>query len=653
MPHNGVRILEMHWLTRRRNLSLPLLQKELQEQSARARTYVLRVVFAVLLILSVGLSNIEALNVLGQTIAAPGANLGYGRPLFHSTIWILFIGVYLFLPAMVCGVLTVEKERNTLGLLLITKLGPWTIIIEKFASRVLPMFTFLFISLPMLAFMYSLGGLEPITLFLGLWFLFLSVLQVASLAVLASSFFSGTVGSFLGTYFLIALLSFGPPLLEHVVFNDSLQELGELFGRAFLVQFFGDNGNLEMIGGQIFTIPCFPPVILQFNLLVSGNDFVMRGGSPLGRPYLFGIFCGLPTLISAGVSLALARFFLVRRAFIASSNPLLNIFKWLDTLFGWANQRFTSGIILVKESTSVPDLDPVAWRETAKRSLGQFRYLVRVFVALEFPTLFLVLLAANGVSGTEANGGPVSAMLFILWTISLVMIAVTASNLIAGERSRQTLDVLLVTPITGRQLILQKLRGVQRLMLVVAIPLLTCIAFQTWWRTQLGSDQSYQATIFANGTDYGFVWIEYLVTGLANLVILFHLTMWAALGIGLKMTSPTKAILTTLAVLVAWFALPMMLSIAVMTQVFPGGPPDSQHTNVMLCFLDSPAFLVIHSEFQSPRRLSPIPFLPIILNSLIYGGCWGCIRYRILSQADQRLARMQSEIKPEPAEPAA
>jgi hypothetical protein len=86
-----------------------------------------------------------------------------------------------------------------------------------------------------------------------------------------------------------------------------------------------------------------------------------------------------------------------------------------------------------------------------------------------------------------------------------------------------------------------------------------------------------------------------------------------------------------------------------MTQVFPGGPPDSQHTNVMLCFLDSPAFLVIHSEFQSPRRLSPIPFLPIILNSLIYGSCWGFIRYRILSRADQRLARMRSEPKTEPA----
>lgn len=100
---------------------LPLLRRELSELSARRRTYVFRVLSAVVI---------------------------------------------------VAGVITMEKERKTLGLLFVTRPSPLMIVLEKPGSRLLPMLTLLLITFPMLAFAYSLGGLDRLWLLATFWLLF-------------------------------------------------------------------------------------------------------------------------------------------------------------------------------------------------------------------------------------------------------------------------------------------------------------------------------------------------------------------------------------------------------------------------------------------------------------------------------------------------
>src|SRR5438874_2340890 len=116
-------------LTRiRTHFSLPLLEKELIEQAARKRTYLVRGGYACLLFFVAFLIFYEELRA-GAT--SPLAVLGRGRDMFTALVFIQFAGVYLFMPAITCGVLTQEKERDSLQLLLITRLGPWTILFEK------------------------------------------------------------------------------------------------------------------------------------------------------------------------------------------------------------------------------------------------------------------------------------------------------------------------------------------------------------------------------------------------------------------------------------------------------------------------------------------------------------------------------------------
>src|SRR5438046_1703481 len=150
---------------------LPLLARELTEQAARKRTYVIRAAYASLLMVAAYLVFHKTLRV---ATASPLAVLGRGRDLFTTLMALQFAGIYFLMPAMTCGVLTMEKERASLQLLFLTRLGPWTILFEKLLSRLVPMLGFLILSLPLLAFAYTLGGISPGHLCAGVWILVLA-----------------------------------------------------------------------------------------------------------------------------------------------------------------------------------------------------------------------------------------------------------------------------------------------------------------------------------------------------------------------------------------------------------------------------------------------------------------------------------------------
>lgn len=632
-------------LKRLRNLGLPLLMKELHEQSARSRTFVVRVGYALLLLLAVAFLNGRELYQLTVGSNRIGSQLGVGLETFRAILWMQFAGIYLFLPAMVSGVLTVEKERNTLGLLLITKLSPWTIIVEKFASRIIPMLTFLLISLPLVSFTYALGGVETGLLLLGVWFLFLCVLQVGSTAMLASSFFRGTAASFFGTYLLLAIMYGGIPLLDTLILDHYFAYCIEVQVRYTLYMMSSAaNADLMGLGSLLGYSLLVPPMIYSINFAFLTN---WGSAAPTGvatNLSFFQLLTSIPILLSIVINLSLARFFLVRRAFLKSSNPLLSVFKWIDRIMSGLNDRFASGVIIMQGSHHTPGLAPVAWRETTKSSLGQFRYLVRLLITLEFPTLLLVWNAHMMPFGTGFFIHTITFWTFSLWVMSTLFISVTSTNLIAGERSRQTLDVLLTTPISSRDLILQKLHGVQRLIIVCSVPLLTLILFQTWQRTPFADapfDYLQPATSRV-AFGYSLDWLEYLVTCGATLWTQLHLIMWLSFWIGMRLKSTSKAILFSLGTIIAWCVLSIVLVFfLILAAYYPNRPSGIAERSGLLCwFLFSPAWLVCFPEFDRLQQLHPTPFVPVILNSLLYGGCWYAIRRRVLATADAGLGRI-------------
>src|SRR6185437_13152816 len=85
---------------------------------------------------------------------------GRGFAPFNFLVSAQMAAIFLFLPPMMAAAIAQEKERDTLGLLFLTDLTPWELILQKYVGRLIPMLTLLFLSLPLLAVAYSLGGVS-------------------------------------------------------------------------------------------------------------------------------------------------------------------------------------------------------------------------------------------------------------------------------------------------------------------------------------------------------------------------------------------------------------------------------------------------------------------------------------------------------------
>ena len=521
---------------------LPLLTKELIEQSARKRTYILRVIYAIALYgatLWVFYQQLGSLNGSGLSI------LGQGRQLYLALARFEFAGIYLFLPAMTCSVLTSEKERDTLGLLLLTKLGPWTIVFEKLFSRLVPMASFVLLSLPLLAVAYSLGGIEAVDIAKLMWVLAVTGLQVGSFAVLCSAWFRTTAAAFLATYLLeivaIYISAFICYYLLWYGFEYWFQFL--LSPPAFKWLFNLDHPNVLVMG-------CGATIL-------NGDELERNGlGNPILREQTFldCVVMTLPLLGTSVLSLTLARAILWRRAFVEPKNVLLKLFKSLDGFFHNVNHnRLTRGIVLIRESVALPVYHPISWRETSKRSLGTTRYLVRFLLLIEVPVMVMALWPASE-SAIRSGFAPAYVAGWCLWVVATLVLSIQATGLIGTERSHQSLDVLLTTPIESDEIVRQKFAGVWRMIHVLWVPFATLYLFQMWWETWVQSPTAYWHHSAANNTLFS-VLRAVLAVGLYLPAI-----AWFGFYQGLRCRSQTHAILMAMTVITLVCVAPPLLS---------------------------------------------------------------------------------------------
>jgi len=596
----------MRWPTL--SAPLPLLGKELVEQSARRRTYVLRVVCAALLF------TVFCAVTYGVFERAEygAARLGRaGREMFEAIVYIQFVGILIFQPALMSGVLAAEKERQSLALLLLTDLRPREILLQKYVSRLIPMFTILLLSLPLLALSYAFGGVSPTYLLTGIYVLALTSLQVGALALMCSSFCRTSLGAFLSSYLLGGLYYLGVPFLLAVM------------------------GIGPVWRGEVGLVSTFMPVFLFAN---AGRGSWQLGGQPATVD--FGAVVGQSTgiLVSIGVFLLLARAFLLRRAFLSPKNELLLIFRAIDRLFNAMNKGF-GNVVLVRDRDDLPDANPIAWREVTRKSLGKVRYLFRILVILEVPVLFVGLFCLI-VGPPSGEPGFLSFWLIVVWVLSALAVTVTSANTIVSERIHQTLDVLLTTPISGPDILRQKLRGVRRLIGVLLIPFVSIFLLDAWWRDTVGP----RGYGYHGYHDWGMG--SYLISSVLVVAIYLPMLSWFALWVSLKSRTRFRAILTALMAIVGWIALPWLVAaLLAVTGVYDDWFNDP--TGFVL-LLSSPATMILVTEFGTPVNM-PLPLL-IVLNTLGYGGMLVLFRTLCLKRADRLLGRADPQRPPPSAD---
>ena len=501
---------------------LPLLRRELTELSSRRRTYVIRFFGAIIVLTTVMLYysyHVAMLESSGYGVGSGNPNrfLGAGSPIFKGIVPMLFVSVQVLMPALICGSITIEKERNTIGTLFVTRLSPMTIVLEKLGSRLVPMFTYLLLTFPVLAVVYSLGGVET-TLLLGtLWLLFCECLLYASIGLLCSSWFATTVTAFIWSYVLTGLLA---------VFSG-------LFAR-----------DLPMALPTPYYV--WIAAFQGFNSSGYGNNTLLSPSSSgfmhTLAQLLFVFATTIPSLMVTVVMVLMARVFLVRRAFISSASVMLKVFKAVDGFFVQLNDRTTGGMVLLKDYNSLPLFDPVAWRERSKKSLGKARYLFRILVVMEGPTLFICVGAATVSARSDFSG--MRVLLQLVWAIAAMILAMKGATIISAERVRETLDALLSTPLTAKEILTQKVAGMKRLMIVLAIPILsvhfTLLLLNVDLRTLFSSEQ----------TMVNVGW--YIVSSILTTFLTMQILAWLAVLLGLRSKSQSRSAMTAICLIAAW-----------------------------------------------------------------------------------------------------
>lgn len=543
----------MSYLARR--WKLPLLTKELTEQAARKRTYGIRFGYTAFLFVVTCVLFYGNLTSNGTT-----SILGRGRPMFNQLVTLQFWGIYLLLPAMVCGVISSEKEKESLSLLMLTTLTPWQIVVQKLFGRLIPMFNFLFISFPLMAIAFSNGGVTSSHLWSGILLLALTCLQVGSFSIACSAFFRTTYESFTASYLGFLLLCY-------------------------------------MIPGM------FAPTVFAWAETRSLQEAV--AGSMM---IIFSI-CGF---------LFLARLFLESRAFVPARNYLLELFRLLDGIYTDMN-HMTGGIVLTKDVDLMPGTQPIAWRETTKKSLGTVRYLFRMLVVLELPLLWTFQLIRGPNSGTSVE--VVSVLLYVLWGVSTAMVAVHAAGLVSSERSRQTLDVLLTTPIAARDIILQKFRGVRRLICVLSVPFLSIFMFEKWFKS------------------YGW---DYVLWSIVCVLIYLPLTAWFSMWLGVKIRSQVRATLMAICLIVVWLTLPLGIQ-----YLLAAGFNIELSGTARYLWIFSPTVVIrgIESRASAANGIPDPAWAFYLANAAFYGFLLWLFRHVSLKDADQRLGRTTGAVE--------
>ena len=313
-------------ILRREKYGLPLLQRELTELSTRPRTFVTRSIYAVVFF---GLIGWQFGEQFSQTDIDALRDLGRGREVFDSLMMWQLIGVCLFMPILCSGAVASEKERGTLQLLMITHLSPWLILVEKLASRVFVMVTLLLLAVPVTAYAYSLGGIEPAQIAGSFVVLVSTACYIGAFTLISSSYCSNATSSLISTFV------FGLPFLG--------------LSAGFVIPAISSDGGPGMWTSAVVTQSFFALMFLQ-----------------------------------------LARTALVTRAGQPPKNLGLEFLRWMDRFWNDLNRKYTGGVIVVADQKTLPEDEPIAWRESSKKSLGSFRYLLRVLLAVEIPTLFII-----------------------------------------------------------------------------------------------------------------------------------------------------------------------------------------------------------------------------------------------------------------------
>lgn len=225
----------------------------------------------------------------------------YATVTIYSSLAVLQFALLMFVtPALTAGSISGEREKQTLELLISTKLKPSAIIVGKLLAALSHVFYLIIASIPIYAIVFMFGGISILDLLMLFAYYMMTVILISSIGIFYSAYFKKTTAATVLTYMTIGVLT-----------------VGTLVGAVFYLAIFYTNGN-NYVG--ILPILHTNPIagfadILRIQL--SGNSMQIPGMSVDPMKTGFIITPWLGNIIFDGISVAALLFAATRKI-----NPL-------------------------------------------------------------------------------------------------------------------------------------------------------------------------------------------------------------------------------------------------------------------------------------------------------------------------------------------
>lgn len=193
----------------------PVLAKELRD---RVRTW--RSPLLITLYIGI-LGGIGGLFFYTQTYGGIGGPriLRMGIEIFNMLAVMQLLLIAFLTPGMTAGVISGERERQTLPLLLITRLNPFAVVTGKLFSAISYILLLVIVSLPLFSVVFFFGGMSMREFLQAVGIYLATTLTLGSIGMLCSAFFKRTAVAIVVTYGITFFLLVGTYFLVGIIMS--------------------------------------------------------------------------------------------------------------------------------------------------------------------------------------------------------------------------------------------------------------------------------------------------------------------------------------------------------------------------------------------------------------------------------------------------
>jgi ABC-type transport system involved in multi-copper enzyme maturation permease subunit len=312
----------------------PVLDRELKERVRGRRSVILLTLFLIVLSLVTFFVAWAMSNVSSDPFSSITTTAKTGRTMFEVLLIAMIGLVCVITPGLTAAAIAAERDRQTLVPMLVTLLGPRSILIGKLLAALAFLTLLILAATPLLAVCVVFGGVTIVAVLKTVLALLVTVVVLGSVSLLCSVFFRRVQTATLAAYMTMFALMVGPlfgfAAIKIIASNTSHNgpRVSELATRVFILHplvgtadllrdshSLNDPNSTVIKGIQSFVNPAVPNAANDqgFNNGPSGivvNGVFVNGGFGGGnrrsRHGAFWVWWLVSSTVVSGLSLLLA-----------------------------------------------------------------------------------------------------------------------------------------------------------------------------------------------------------------------------------------------------------------------------------------------------------------------------------------------------------